>query len=163
MIALSPNGYSLGIINNRGEVVNNKEEVVGKLLPNDLIRDIENKKIIGKAVLGGMAVGWGCNYYGFVEQDGKIRKDNKDTGYQMLFDRSVVDKNGKYAGDIVKIGWVRDDKCNLIGKVRYDGYAYNDQGEGIGCVNPDGGVLNMDGKLIGKVYEPAYATYYNGK
>ena len=141
-IALSPNGYSLGVINNKGEVVNSLQEVIGKVLPNSLIKATEGKNIIGKAVIGGKAVGWGCKQYGYVDKDGKVKKDGKDTGYRMLFDRSIVDNNGKYVGDIVKIGWVRDDKCNIIGQAYSEGFVKNNKGEYIGCVNPDGGVIN---------------------
>ena len=113
MIAVSPKGYSLGIINNRGEVINSKEEIIGKVLPNSLIKATENDTIIGKAVIGGIAVGWGCEQLGYVDKDAKVKKDGKDTGYKMLFDGSIVDKDGKYVGDTAKIGWVHDNKCNI--------------------------------------------------
>lgn len=82
MIAVSPNGYSLGSINNRGEVVNAKDEVIGKVLPNSLIRATEGDSIIGKTVVGGLAVGWGCRHYGYVDRDAKVKKTDRipDTG-----------------------------------------------------------------------------------
>ena len=162
LIALSPNGYSLGIINSRGEVINSDQEIIGKLLPNSLIKATEGGNIIGKAVIGGKAVGWGCKTLGYVDKDGKVKKDGKETGLKMLFDRSIVDKSGNVVGDIARVGIVRDEKCNIIGKANYDGFVKNDEGQYIGCVNPDGMVINKE-KRIGRVYEMSYALYYNGE
>lgn len=113
-------------------------------------------------VRGGFVVGFGCRQIGYLDSDGRIRKDNKTTDYRVLPDGVVISPEGAYVGEVVRTGKVFDNNCMLLGEAGPDGIVRDANKQYVGCVNPDGTVLDEKGNLIGGVLKEGFAVDYNG-
>ena len=159
-----PNGSVLGEVSNTGLVINPRnQQPLGRVVSNNLVRDTAGNQVIAEMVRGGFVVGFGCKQIGYLEADGRIRKDNKTTDYRVLPDGVVVSPEGAYVGEVAKTGKVFDNNCMLLGEADPDGIVRDANKQYVGCVNPDGTVLDEKGNLIGGVLMQGSAVGYDGK
>lgn len=116
LIPIMPNGSVLGEVTNTGLVVNpaNKQPL-GRVMSSRLVRDMAGNRVIAEMVRGGFVVGFGCRQIGYLDSDGRIRKDNKTTDYRVLPDGVVISPEGAYVGEVVRTGKVFDNNCMLLG------------------------------------------------
>lgn len=162
-IPITPQGKVLGTLQNDGSIENERKQIIGRALPNGLVKDNTGKKIIAKMVRAGTIIGFGCNQIGYLDNDGTIKKGNEETNYQITPDGIVLSDEGKYIGEVLKIGRVFDNDCNLLGTVDNSGIVKDINNRYVGCVNPDGSVLNENGDFIGAVGRTGVAVDLNGK
>ena len=144
-------------------IENDKKQVVGRALPNGLVKDASGSKVVAKMVRAGSIIGYGCNRIGYLDKDGKIKKGNEETNYKITPEGIVLDAEGRYIGETLKTGRVFDNECNFLGTVDNAGIVKDLNNRYVGCVNPDGSVLNEKGEFIGSVGRTGAAVDLNGK
>ena len=162
-IPVTPQGTLLGKLQNDGSIENDKQQVVGRALPNGLVKDVGGAKVVAKMVRAGSIIGYGCNQIGYLDIDGKIKKGNEETNYKITPEGVVLSVEGKYIGETLKTGRVFDNECNFLGTVDNAGIVKDLNNRYIGCVNPDGSVLNEKGEFIGAVGRKGAAVDLDGK
>ena len=162
-IPITPQGTILGFLQNDGSIENEQRQIVGRAMPNGLVRDHAGAKVIAKMVRAGTVIGYGCNNIGYLDKDGKIKKGNKETNYKITPEGIVLDAEGKYIGETLKVGRVFDKECNFLGTIDSSGIVKDLNNRYVGCVNPDGSVLNEKGEFIGAVGRRGTAVDVNGK
>ena len=143
LLPITPDGRILGVVNNRGEVVNG-QQVVGKMQPSGLVTDVSGARILAKGVNPGVIVNWGCNFSARLDKDGVVRRDNAETTDRVYADGTVWSTEGKFEGVTIKTGSVYDNECQYIGEASSDGYVRDSNGREVGCLNPDGTVLDLE-------------------
>ena len=163
-IPITPQGTILGQLQNDGTIENDKDQFVGRALPNGLVKDAAGAKVVAKMVRAGTVIGFGCSQIGYLDKDGKIKKGNEETDYKVTPDGIVLNSEGEYLGQTVKKGRVFDDDCNFLGTVDNAGIVKDLNGRYVGCVNPDGSVLNEQGDFVGAIGRQGHpAIDHNGK
>lgn len=118
----------MGIINSRGEVLNNKEVVGQSLYDGSVVFD---KRIVGYAL------------YDMYMYD----EDFKAIGY-ITFDGSVLSFNGQALGSIQK-GFLVDKAEKVIGRGNRDYFIRSESNIVVGDLKFNGDLLNAGGKLLG--------------
>lgn len=161
-IPITPQGTLLGDLQNDGSVENEKKQLVGRALPNGLVRDSSGAKVVAKMVRAGRVVSYGCNQVGYLDKDGKIKKGNEETNYKITPEGIVLSPEGRYLGETLKTGRVFDNECNFLGTVDNEGIVKDLNNRYVGCLNPDGSVLNEKGEFIGAVGRSGAAVDLNG-
>ena len=162
-LPITPAGNLLGVMNNRGEIIS-QQRIVGKMRPSGLATDLSGAKILAKGVKHGYIVNWGCDYSLKLDKDGVIRREGKETGYQVYPDGTVWTPEGTFAGREMMTGSVYDDDCSYVGEAAADGYVRDINNQEIGCLNPDGTVLDLDeprikGHLVRKSFVVSATTW----
>ncbi|MBR2137614.1 MAG: DUF3659 domain-containing protein [Alphaproteobacteria bacterium] len=144
LLPIAPDGKVLGVINNRGEVVDAQQKVVGKMRPNGMVTDISGAKIIALGVQPGYVVNWGCDISLKLDKDGVVRQDDVDTKNRVYPDGTVWSEDGHFVGRTMMTGSVYDNECQYIGEANADGYVRDVNKKEVGCLNPDGTVLDLE-------------------
>jgi len=146
----------IGVVNGKGDIVNNRDVIIGRILPN------------GQAVSDvGSYIGYSVFYDGLIDFDGNfVGTVNNGSG---------VDISGKLLGCVNKHGKIEDAEHktrygviepspvidfdgNIVGNIMANGEVVNGKDEIIGYVQPDGNVVSKTKKNIGNAmrYKVAY-------
>ena len=83
LIPITPAGQVLGKVGNNGTVESNGQ-IVGRVLASGLVKDVAGNKVVAQMVKGGLVVGYGCKHLGYLDADGKIKNNGKETEYKIL-------------------------------------------------------------------------------
>ena len=162
-IPITPQGTVLGQVQNDGSIENEQKQIVGRALPSGLVKDPSGAKVVAKMVRAGTVIGYGCEQIGYLDRDGKIKKENQETNYKITPEGIVLDSEGHYVGEALRKGRVFDNECNFLGIVDNSGIVKDLSNRYVGCMNPDGSVLNEKGEFIGALEHRGAAVDLNGK
>lgn len=130
---MNPNSVFIGRTVLDGSVVNEEDEFIGYMQPNDNVNS-KTGVPIGQLFKYKYAFDNDNNFIGRVTSEAKvINPKNKEIG-KVEFGGNVVNKDGKN-----------------IGYALYDMYVYDNDNNVIGYISRDGNVLSLNGKMIGRI------------
>lgn len=169
-IAIGNDAKPLGKVSNDGSVRLASGQIVGKVLPNGLVVndyfDIvgavlfpglvysDDGKTVGRVTGEGLYTSLAGQQIGIVTPDGyayrRVGSDFVLDG-RLISSKMVVSLAGEFIGSVVPGGGVSDFEANTIGRIRANGFAYNEQGQVIGRIVKSGYAFDNNGFYLGFV------------
>ncbi|MBP5353229.1 MAG: TrbI/VirB10 family protein, partial [Alphaproteobacteria bacterium] len=157
---------AVGVVNGRGDIVNNREVIIGRLLPNgQAISDVGS--YVGYATLASGLIDFDGNYVGTVSagkgidingktlgcvnRQGQIVDGNKRVLYGVVESNPVINFDGNVIGDVMANGTVADDKNQIIGYIQPNGSVVSKSKKNIGQTMKYRVAYNNDNQFIGMV------------
>ena len=163
--ALNFNGDLIGKVIPDGTVVNQDNEVIGRMNADGLVLDSKGN-IIGGIVPQGVAISNTNTKLGKVNNDGSVTGQNDALVGKVLPNGLVVNDNYDILGSVIAPGLVYNDLGTIVGRVSGDGVFYNLSGLDAGFVAANGYVFapNKDNKLelAGKLISSKIVTSFYG-
>lgn len=139
----------IGIVNGRGEVINNRDVAIGRLLPNgQAISDVGS--YIGYAVFETGLIDFDGNYAGVVNAGKGVDMSNKSLG---CINRAgiILDSDNKWQYGVITPNPVIDFENNIIGQVLENGAVADNNNQILGSMQPNGTVVSKSKKALGNV------------
>ena len=147
---------SVGVINGKGDIVNNRDVIVGHILPNgQAMSDVGS--YIGYAVFYNGLIDFDGNFVGTVNSGSGIDVSGKLLG--CVNKQGIIeDTNHQSRYGVIIPGPVIDFEGNIIGNIAADGNVINEKDLAIGFVQPNGKVVSKTKKNLGNAmrYQVAY-------
>ena len=154
----------VGIVNYDGTIVDDRKQVLGRLLASGQALDntgahlcmisvmstSDDGSLFPQGLVGKVVYGPDGKPLGVVGADGFIRDADGNIIGRVLPDGTVVDLDGNVIGKAYPKGAVFSPDGKFLGIAGEDGYLRDADGNIIGRVLPDGTVVDMDGNVIGR-------------
>lgn len=139
----------VGILNGRGEVVNNRDVPLGRLLPNgQAVSDVGS--YIGFSSFATGLVDFDGNYAGSIAGGKGLDYANKNLG---CLNRQgiMIDSDNKWLFGAIWTDPVIDFENNIIGQVLENGSIADNNNKILGSIQPNGNAISKSKKTIGNV------------
>lgn len=157
-------GESIGSLNPSNLVVDLKNEIYAKILPDGSVMSLNPKTQINHARMGENAVSVSINgdYLGANMYDGSVKRANEIIG-KVSSTKFVVDNMGAIYGKTLPFGAVVDSSCKFLGVVSDNGDARTTKGAYLGMVLANNQVVNEAEEVIGYVIFPQAVNGKSGE
>lgn len=146
----------MGIINGRGDIINNRDVIVGHMLPNgQAVSDVGS--YIGYSVFHDGLIDFDGNYVGTVNSGSAVDISGKLLGCVNKRGK-VVDGEHRERYGVIIPDPVIDFENNIIGNIVANGEVVNANDQIVGYVQPNGNVVSKTKKNLGNAmrYKVAY-------
>ena len=146
----------IGVINGKGDIINNRDVIVGHILPNgQAVSDVGS--YIGYSLFDEGLIDYDGNFVGTVNNGTGIDAEGKVLG---CVDKHglVADNSGKLRYGLIIPAPVINFEDNIIGNILVNGEVVNAKDQIVGYVQPDGNVVSKTKKNLGNAmrYQVAY-------
>lgn len=157
-------GESIGSLNPSNLVVDLKNEISAKVLPDGNVVSLNQKPLANRARMGNATVSISINgdYLGANMYDGNVKNTNEIIG-RVSSNQFVVDNMGGIYGKALAFGAVVDSSCKFLGVVSETGEARTSKGAYLGMVLANNQVVNEAEEVIGYVVNPRAINNQTGE
>ena len=157
-------GESIGSLNPSNLVVDLRNEIYAKVLPDGSVVSLNQKPLINSARMGENAVSVSINgdYLGTNMYDGSVKRANEIIG-KVSSSKFVVDNMGAIYGKTLPFGAIVDSSCKFLGVVSDNGDARTTKGAYLGMVLANNQVVNEAEEVIGYVISPQAVNGKSGE
>ncbi len=167
--AIAEDGRSLGFMTENNLLMNEKREVIAKVLPEYKIASSSEKvnndvmPIIGSAGTSPLAVGINGNMLGYIDFKGVVRDYSGNRIGSMLNGEIVGGTDNAVIGAVVDFKGIINDDCAFIGVVGTKGEIRNNRDVILGKILTNGQVISEVGNVIGFGVMPGTVIDFAGK
>lgn len=145
----------IGVVNGRGDIINNRDVLIGRLLPNgQAISDVGS--YVGYAVSGTGLVDFNGRFAGVVNAGQGIDFEGKVLGCVNRYGQ-ITDADNKVRYGIITPNPVIDFDGQIFGHIVANGQVVNANSEIVGYMQPNGNVVSKSKKDLGQVFKYAVA------
>lgn len=149
----------LGVINGRGDIINTREVIAGRLLPNgQAISDVGS--YIGYTIPQNGLIDFDGNYIGTVNSGQGVDFAGKPLGC-VNRQGQIIDENQNMRYGLIENNPVIDFDNSFIGFVMPNGNVANTKGQIIGYMQPNGNVVSKSKKNLGQTFK--YKVAYDNE
>ena len=148
----------IGVVNGRGDITNNREVIIGRLLPNgQAISDVGG--FIGYSSFSKNLIDANGNFAGVLSSGNGISSEGRNLGCVDAKGR-IYDEDKKLIYSTVITSPVIDFNNSIIGQVMVDGAVIDASNQAIGKMLPNKDVVSKDSRILGNVmqYKVAYSN-----
>lgn len=146
----------IGVINGKGDIINNRDVIIGHVLPNgQAVSDVGS--YIGYSLFNEGLIDYDGNFIGTVNNGIGIDSEGRVLGCVNKHGL-ITDNGGQERYGLIVPAPVIDFEDNIIGNILVNGEVINAKGQIIGYVQPDGNVVSKTKKNLGNAmhYQVAY-------
>lgn len=148
------NGNNIGFTNAENLIINSKNEIYGKILPNnDIVKYDDINSFIGKAGENIISIGINGDYLGVAKING-IVSNNKETIGKVSSDDFVLDNTGALYGKTIPFSATVNSKCEFLGVVSDNGNVRTYGNSYVGMILTNNQVINETENIIGQAIIP---------
>lgn len=152
---------NIGVVNGKGDIINNRDVIVGHILPNgQAISDVGG--YIGYSVFERGLIDFNGNFVGVTTGSYSYDAEGKTLGC-VNKKGLVVDNEQKQLYGIIHNVPVIDFGSNIIGHILANGQIVNAKNQLIGYVQPNGNVVNKSQKSLGNAMRYTVAFYNDNR
>ena len=140
---------NLGVMNGHGDVINSREVIIGRVLPNgQAISDVGS--YLGYGIFQKGLIDFNGNFAGVVNNGSGLDYIGNNIG---CINRQgiIKDDANKWKYGVISQDSVIDFENNIIGQIQADGSAVNAKNAIIGYMQPNGNVVSKSKKTLGNV------------
>ena len=154
-------GNNLGYINPTNMVVDTKNSLYAKILPDGTVVEntLKDTLPIGYAGDASFSISINGDYLGVNQPDGTVRKGSEVVG-NIVSNRYVIDNMGALYGKTVSYGTIVSKNCKFLGVASDKGDARTAKNSYLGMILANNQVVNDDEEIIGYLINPKIV---NGK
>ncbi len=157
-------GEMQGVINAGNLVVNNKNKIFAKILPNNNVVGISERiaQNYGRAGTAPISISINGDYLGANSVTGQITKGSEIVG-KISSDGYAIDNMGALYGKTLNMGAVISPECKVLGVVSDKGEARTSKGAYLGMILANRQVVDETENVIGYVVESQPINGKNGE
>ncbi len=161
-VAVNDKCKQLGVLANDGSVLNSKNVTIGKVLANGQV--ISSKgAVMGHLVTPTAYIDYAGNVIAYSNVRGEAVNSAGQVKGCVDFRGNLYAKSGQHIASALSYVPVMSFNNKIVGRVVFDGKAYDEKEDQIGYLQPNGNVNDKSGNALGSALKYRYAFSANNK